>query len=302
MIKTPPYLFPGSTIGLVCPSGYIPPDRMNTCVETLKEWGYNIKTGLTTNSVSDNYFSGSDEERLTDLQQMIDDPEIHAIMCARGGYGLTRIIDKIDFKHFCEHPKWLIGFSDVTILHSHVYTNYKISTIHGPMAGAFNDAESDNKYLLSLRNVMEGKKISYSCEPHTFNKKGAIIGELVGGNLSLLAHSIGTDSDIKTKGRILFLEDVGEYLYNTDRMFYQLKRAGKFDKLGGLIIGGFTGMKDTDRPFGKTIEEIISDVMSEYDFPMCFNFPVSHEKENLALKIGVGYKLKVSKTRVTLSE
>jgi muramoyltetrapeptide carboxypeptidase len=137
---------------------------------------------------------------------------------------------------------------------------------------------------------------------HEFNQKGEAIGELVGGNLSLLAHLVGTPSDIKTKGRILFLEDVGEYLYNVDRMFYQLKRAGKLDKLAGLIIGGFTDSKDTERPFGKNVHEIIHDVVKDYDYPICFNFPVSHEKQNYALKVGEGYKLKVGKIKVTLEE
>jgi muramoyltetrapeptide carboxypeptidase len=146
------------------------------------------------------------------------------------------------------------------------------------------------------------KKIKYQCKPHAFNKKGQAIGELVGGNLSLLAHLVGTDSDIKTKGRILFIEDVGEYLYNVDRMMYQLKRSGKLDKLAGLIVGGFTDMKDTERPFGQTVHEIIRDAVAEYDYPVCFDFPVSHEKENYALKIGVGYKLKVGKNKVTFEE
>jgi muramoyltetrapeptide carboxypeptidase len=148
----------------------------------------------------------------------------------------------------------------------------------------------------------KGKKIKYQCKPHEFNKKGEGIGELVGGNLSLLAHLIGTDSDIKTKGRILFIEDVESTLYNVDRMMYQLKRSGKLDKLAGLIVGGFTDMKDTERPFGQTVHEIIRDAVAEYDYPVCFDFPVSHEKENYALKIGVGYKLKVGKNKVTLEE
>jgi muramoyltetrapeptide carboxypeptidase len=170
------------------------------------------------------------------------------------------------------------------------------------MAGAFNDDGFKNQYVLSLKNVLEGKKIKYQCPAHEFNKKGEAIGELVGGNLALLAHLVGTDSDIRTKGRILFIEDIGEYLYNVDRMLLQLKRSGKLTKLAGLIVGGFTDMKDTERPFGKTVHEIINDMVKEYDYPVCFGFPVSHEKENYALKIGIGYKLKVSKSKVTLEE
>jgi muramoyltetrapeptide carboxypeptidase len=157
-------------------------------------------------------------------------------------------------------------------------------------------------YVQSLRHALEGKKIKYELPVHDFNVKGAAIGELVGGNLSLLAHSIGTASDIKTRGRILFLEDVGEYLYSTDRMMQQLKRSGKLEKLAGLIVGGFTDTKDTERPFGKTVYEIIKDAVAPYNYPVCYNFPVSHEKENYALKVGVGYKLKVGKTKVLLEE
>jgi len=248
------------------------------------------------------YFSGTDEERIEDLQHMLDDENVKAILCARGGYGLTRIIDKIDFTNFKKNPKWIIGFSDVTILHSHIYRNYSISTLHSPMANAFNEEGFKDEFVKSLWHVLEGKKIKYQCKKHEFNKKGEGIGELVGGNLAILAHLVGTESDIKTKGRILFIEDVGEYLYNIDRMMYQLKRSGKLDKLAGLIVGGFTDMKDTERPFGQTVYEIIRDSVAEYDYPVCFNFPVSHGKENYALKIGVGYKLKVGNNKATLEE
>jgi len=302
MIITPPYLKAGDTIGLVCPAGYMPVEKVQSCISKLQQWGYQVRNGNTVGAASENYFSGNDEERLNDLQQMMDDESIQAIMCARGGYGLTRIIDKINFKNFCERPKWIIGFSDVTILHNHIYTNYGISGMHAPMAGAFNDPEQDNKFLVSLHKAMEGRKISYQSAVHPFNRRGEAVGELIGGNLALLAHCIGTDSDIKTKGKILFIEDVGEYLYNIDRMIYQLKRADKFKKLAGLIIGGFTNMKDTERPFGQSVEEILRDAVSDYDFPVCFGFPVSHEKENYALKIGVGYKFKVAKSKVSLSE
>jgi muramoyltetrapeptide carboxypeptidase len=302
MIKTPPYLQAGDTIGIVCPAGYMNLEKAQTCISTFESWGYKIKIGKTLGSDSQNYFSGNDEERSADLQQMLDDDEVKAVFCARGGYGIGRIIEQIDFKKFKKDPKWIIGFSDVTILHSHIYSNYKIASLHAPMASAFNNDEYKNEFVQSLKNVLAGKKIKYDRAIHEFNKKGEAVGELVGGNLTLLAHLIGSSSDIKTKGKILFLEDVGEYLYNIDRMLYQLKRNGKLNKLAGLIIGGFSNMKDTERPFGKSIYEIINDVVKEYDYPVCFNFPVSHEKENYALKIGVGYKLKIGKNKVTLEE
>ena len=302
MVKIPPYLNPGDTVGIVCPAGYMAADRVQACIDTLHNWGYHVKTGMTVGSDSDNYFSGTDKQRLDDLQQMLDDDKINAVLCGRGGYGLSRIIDKIDFSKFTSRPKWIIGFSDITLLHSHVFSNYNISTLHAPMAGAFNDDDKENTYLLSLKKALEGKKIAYSVPGNELNVKGEAIGELVGGNLSLLVHAIGTDSDIKTKGKILFLEDVGEYLYSIDRMLRQLKRSGKFDKLAGLIIGGFTNLKDTERPFGKDIEQIIQEITGEYDFPVCVGFPVSHGRENLSLKTGVGYKLKVGKKKVTLTE
>jgi muramoyltetrapeptide carboxypeptidase len=248
------------------------------------------------------YFSGTDEERLNDLQQMMDDKNINAILCARGGYGTGRIIDDLDFKKFQQHPKWIIGFSDITVLHSHLLSNYKIASVHAPMGAAFNDGEFNNQCIQSLHDALLGRKATYSAEGNEMNQKGKASGMLVGGNLSLLAHLIGTPSDIKTKNKILFIEDVGEYIYNVDRMMYQLKRSGKLDKLKGLIVGKFTDMKDTTIPFGQTAEEAIKNIVKEYDYPVCFGFPVSHNKENYALKIGVKYKLNISKTSVELKE
>lgn len=303
MIKTPPYLNPGDTIGIVCPSGYMAYEKAAECIRVLQEeWGYKVKIGKTLGSASETYFSGTDEERLNDFQQMLDDDEVKAILCARGGYGMTRIIDKIDFKKFRKQPKWIIGFSDITLLHSHLYSNYYISSLHAPMASAFNDAGYINRFVQSLKNALENHRAIYTCDTHELNRKGEAIGEVIGGNLALLAHAVGTDSDIKTRGKILMIEDVGEYLYNIDRLIHQLKRSGKLKRLAGLIVGGFTDTKDTERPFGKTAYEIIHDAVKEYDYPVCYGFPVSHGKENYAIKIGVGYKLKVAKNKVILEE
>jgi muramoyltetrapeptide carboxypeptidase len=302
MIKIPPYLQKGDCIGLVCPAGFMPVEKVSECIRVLnEEWGYTSKVGKSIGNQF-HYFSGTDDERLHDFQRMLDDDEVKAVLCARGGYGLSRIIDRIDFSKFKKQPKWIIGFSDVTILHAHIYRNYYIATLHAPMANAFNDGGFQNEYVQSLKNALEGKKIKYQVPVHEYNRKGEGVGELVGGNLALLAHIVGSDSDLKTRGRILFIEDVGEYLYNIDRMMYQLMRSGKLDKLAGLIVGGFTGMKDTEQPFGQTAYEIIRDTVKEYDYPVCFGFPVSHEKENYALKVGVGYKLKVGKNKVVLEE
>jgi muramoyltetrapeptide carboxypeptidase len=280
----------------------MPVEKMQSCIETLDTWGYNVKLGATTHSDSDNYFSGTDKERLTDLQEMMDDKKVAAILCARGGYGMSRIIDDLSFKRFKKHPKWIIGYSDITVLHSHLHTNYNIASMHAPMAAAFNDGVNDNPYIESIRKALEGEPAEYEAPSHEFNKIGSAEGELVGGNLSLLAHLVGTDSDIKTKNKILFLEDIGEYLYSVDRMFLQLKRAGKLDKLAGLIIGKFTDNKDTERPYGKSVYEIIHEQVKAYDFPTCFDFPVSHEKENYALKVGVEYELEVEGDKTKLTE
>lgn len=302
MSRIPPYLKKSDTIGIVAPAGFMPIEKMQTCIETLDSWGYSVQMGPTTHSSSQNYFSGTDEERLNDLQQMMDDASIKAILCARGGYGMSRIIDSLSFKEFKKHPKWIIGFSDITVLHSHLFSNYKIASLHAPMAAAFNDGEFNSPYILSLKDALEGKPAHYECAAHAFNKTGEAKGQLIGGNLTLLAHLIGTNSEIKTKNKILFLEDVGEYLYNIDRMLLQLKRSGKFNKLSGLIIGGFTETKDTEKPFGKNAYEIIYEQVKEYDFPTCFGFPVSHNKENYALKIGIKHKLFIKNDSVLLQE
>jgi muramoyltetrapeptide carboxypeptidase len=302
MTTIPPYLKKGDCIGIVAPAGFMPSEKMQACIDILEDWGYRVKMGATTNSNSDNYFSGTDEERLRDLQSLLDDPEVNAILCARGGYGVSRIIDQLSFRKFKKHPKWVIGFSDITVLHAHLYTNYKIASLHAPMAAAFNEGGFHNQYVQSLKSALEGVPASYECPVHELNNHGTVKGVLVGGNLSLMAHLVGTRSDIKTKNKILFLEDIGEYLYNIDRMLLQLKRAGKLDKLAGLLIGGFTDNKDTERPFGKSVYQIIYEQVREYDYPICYNFPVSHEKENYALKVGVEYSLLVRHDKVLLHE
>lgn len=300
MIKIPPYLKKGDTIGITCPAGYMAAAKAQACIGTLQSWGFDVMVGKTLGSSSTNYFSGTDEERRDELQAMLDDDHINAILFGRGGYGMGRIIDQLDFTRFKKKPKWIIGYSDITVLHAHLFTKLKTASLHAPMAGAFNDG--DNEFIRSLLKAITGKKARYSCAASPFNKNGSANGELVGGNLSLLAHITGTASDISTKNKILFIEDIGEQLYNIDRMLYQLKRSGKLDKAAGLIIGGFTDMKDTERPFGKTVYEIIRDITAEYDYPIAYDFPVSHTTANYALKIGVPYTLKVGRIKTQLLE
>lgn len=302
MINIPPYLKKGNTIGITCPAGYMPKEKAAKCIETLQQWGFEVMVGKTLGSYSKNYFSGKDEQRLNELQAMLDDDSIQAILCGRGGYGVGRIIDQLDFTKFKKNPKWIIGFSDITVLHCHLNRQLKIASLHAPMAAAFNDGGYKNIYIKSLQSALIGKKNNYVVKPHRYNKPGVTQGELVGGNLALLVNMIGTNSDLITKNKILFIEDVGEYIYSIDRMVYQLKRSGKLDNIAGLIIGGFADMKDTERPFGKTVYAAINDIIAEYKYPVCFDFPVSHGKKNVALKVGGNYQLAIDHKQVKLSE
>ena len=297
MALIPPYLVKGDTIGIVCPAGFMPAEKAATCIKVLQQWGYKVKVGKTLGSGT-NYFSGTDHERLDDLQAMLDDSTVKAVLCGRGGYGTSRIIDQLDWKAFKKNPKWVIGFSDITVLHSFIFTKLKTASLHSPMAAAFNDDGFKNPYVRSLKYALAGDPATYKTVAHPFNQKGEATGELVGGNLSLLAHQIGTPSDIDTKRKILFLEDIGEYIYNVDRMFLQLERSGKLSKLSGLVIGHFSDMKDTTLPFGQTMEEVLNDRVKKYDYPICFGFPVSHDIENYALKVGVTYQLTVGRNVV----
>jgi muramoyltetrapeptide carboxypeptidase len=252
-MKIPPFLNPGDKIAIVCPAGYMPKQKAEACIAVLKQWGYTVTKGKTLGGKSKNYFSGTPEERLNDLQAQLDDPQIKAILCGRGGYGTTHLIDKIDWKKFKKNPKWIIGFSDITILHNYVQGQLGIATIHGPMANAFNEGDGINRYTLSLKDTLEGKPTQYTCSANQLNRRGKTKAPVVGGNLSLLAHAVGTNAELNTDGKILFIEDISEQLYNIERMLLQLIRSGKLKKLKGLIVGGFTQNKDTERPFGKDV-------------------------------------------------
>jgi len=301
-MTVPAYLKRGDTIAICCPAGYMNKEKVVVCVATLQNESYNVIVGETVGGTSQNYFSGTDEKRLAELQQFLDDTTIDAVLCARGGYGISRIIDKICFKKFLKYPKWIIGFSDVTVLHNYLFNNYKIATLHASMAAAFNDSGDKSENIISLLAALKGKKADYHIAKNIANKNGTATGELIGGNLTLLANGIGTSSNVKTNKCILFLEDLGEQLYNIDRMLVQLKRSGMLKNLAGLVVGGFTDLKDTERPFGKNIYEIFTDLVADYDYPVCFDFPVSHGENNVALKHGLKHKLLVNDDGVMLKE
>lgn len=286
----PPYLLPGDTIGITCPAGYVSAERIAYCTEVLARWGYKVKVGNTVGT-GQFYFSGKDEERLDDLQAMLDDPGINAILMGRGGYGTSRIIDALDFTQFEKRPKWICGFSDITVLHSHIHTTLGIATLHSPMCGAFNAEAEDAYYLQSLRKVWAGESLSYAFPGSLFNRPGSITAPVVGGNLAMLAHLSGSCSQLNTHGKILFIEDIGEHLYNIDRMLLNLKRSGQLENLAGLLVGSFTDLQDTERPFGQLVEEIILDKVAAFDYPVAFNFPCGHATENVTLALGTSYVL-----------
>lgn len=291
---TPKYLTQNATIGITCPSGYVSAERVAYAIVVLEKWGFKTVVGHTVGNEY-HYFSGDDATRLADLQQMLDDPKINAILMGRGGYGLSRIIDQIDFTNFIKHPKWICGFSDITVLHSHIQAQYGIPTIHSVMCGAFKPETEESEYILSLRKALCGEPLSYSFAASPHNRDGTVEAIVVGGNLAMQAHLTGSASQIDTDGKILFIEDIGEHLYHIDRMLLNLKRSGQLSKIKGLIVGSFTDIEDTDRPFGQTLEQIISDKVKEYDFPVAFNFSCGHDEENYTLVLGATYRLSVGK-------
>jgi muramoyltetrapeptide carboxypeptidase len=306
-VTIPPYLKNGDTVGICCPAGYITLEDIQPAVLKLKEWGYNVRIGETIGK-KDFTYGGNDEERARDLQQMMDDKTVKAILCARGGYGAVRIVDKLDFRKLKYYPKWIIGFSDVTVFHSHVNENYRFASIHSKMCNSFPKDWSlaepvQAETIESINKCLKGEKMRYLFTPNEKNRTGLAVGELVGGNLKTLESLAGTRSDIQTKDKILFLEDTGEYLYSIDRMFWNLKRTGKLSKLKGLIIGGFKiKPDDPGEEFGKTLEDIVLEKLSEYSYPVCFDFPVGHQKNNFALKCGVVHTLGVHLNECRLSE
>ncbi len=303
MIKRiiPPYLQAGDTIGITCPAGAVNLENMQYMFDQLQAWGFKIKIGAT---VGTSYFkfSATDEERVSDLQSMLDDTDIKAILFGRGGYGVVRIIDQLDFTKFCASPKWLVGYSDITCLHSHVFSRYGIATMHAHMGGGYLPTDRDEFSTQSIVQALQGKSIKYQVEAHKMNRLGEARGILVGGNLALLSDLVGTTSDIHTEGKILCIEDIGEYKYNLDRMMWQLKRSGKLDKLAGLIVGGFTDTLDNEVPFGMSEYDIVWEKVKDYDYPVCFDFPMGHQPKNWALKFAIEYSLVVDTMGVRLVE
>ncbi|WP_346855553.1 LD-carboxypeptidase [uncultured Draconibacterium sp.] len=296
---TPPPIKSNSKMRIVSPAGKIEEKHVMPAVEWLEKQGYKVELGE--HVFAQHFqFAGTDEQRLNDLQEALDDPDCDAIICSRGGYGTVRIVNKLDFTTFAQKPKWLVGFSDITILHS-CFHNLGFASIHGVMPRYFFDSEGNpSESLVSMMKLITGESISYSVDSATFNKKGKAEAEIVGGNLSIITSLQGTKYDLNTDGKILFLEDIDEFLYHTDRMIHQLKLSGKLDNLAGLILGDFTDMKDNESPFGKTVHEIILEAVSGFDYPVCFDFPGGHDKKNLALAFGCEWELEVAEGKTKL--
>ena len=296
---TPAPIKPGDKIRIVSPAGKLKAERVMPAVNWLLGKGYRVELGKHIFS-SHFQFSGSNDQRLQDLQEALNDPETSAIICARGGYGTVRIIDSLDFTEFKKHPKWLVGYSDITILHL-ALNKLEIASIHGTMPPFFFDKNGDeNENLNSLMEQITGEEKIYKFEPEAKQRKGNASGELIGGNLSIITSLLGTKYEINTEGKILFIEDIDEYLYHIDRMMYQLKFAGKLEKLAGLVVGDFTDIKDNQQSFGQTVEEIIWSAVEEYDFPLSFGLKAGHGDLNLALSFGTKCELHVSNDTSTL--
>jgi muramoyltetrapeptide carboxypeptidase len=288
----PPFLKKGDKIGIVSTASRIDRKVVDPAIDLLFSLGYNVLIGKHTFS-SFHQYSSTDAERASDLQTMIDNPEIKAIICSRGGYGTLRTLELINFSHFIQNPKWIIGFSDVTVLHSKL-NNLGITSIHGVMPRYFLLDGKKSPSLQTLLDTLTGQPINYEISSDVNNRSGKAVGQLVGGNLSILYSMRGTPYDIDTTGKILFIEDLGEYLYHLDRMMMNLKAGGKLENLAALLVGNFSGMKDLDEPYGLSVEEIIFDAVSEYGFPVAFKFPAGHAQDNFALKLGVETTIEVT--------
>jgi muramoyltetrapeptide carboxypeptidase len=297
MMKSPAPLQMGDTVAIVSTARKISPNEIQFAIHTLESWGLKVVLGNTIGTEY-NQFAGDDDIRAADFQQMMNDSNVKAIICARGGYGTVRILDQLNFTQFTHHTKWIVGYSDVTALHAHINTYLYIQTLHATMPINFENNTKES--LESLKNVLFGQPHSIKCNTHPLNIVGTAKGEIVGGNLSILYSILGTKSGINTDNKILFLEDLDEYLYHIDRMMIALKRAGKLNKIKALIVGGMTEMKDNTVPFGKTAEEIIVDTVKEYNIPVCFGFPAGHINDNRAIPFGKKALLQITPNETSL--
>lgn len=296
-MKIPPSLQKGDTIAILSTARKNIDDNLKPAIDLLHSWGLEVLIGKTI-GLDNNQLAGTDEQRAADFQQQLDNPNIKAIWCVRGGYGTVRIIDLLDFTKFKQNPKWIVGFSDVTIISSYL-NKLNIASIHGAMP--ITVARATPETIESLRKALFGESLNYEIPSDSANRLGNAKGEIVGGNLSILYSLMGSNAQIDCKGKILFIEDIDEYLYHIDRMMMSLKRCGCFDGLSGLIVGGMTKMRDNDIPWGKNANQIIEDVTREYSFPIMYNFPAGHFSDNRAMIFGKQVSLEINKETSTLT-
>jgi muramoyltetrapeptide carboxypeptidase len=289
-MQKPSNLKQGDKIAIVSTARKLSLEELQHGIEVVKGWGLEVVLGVNLFEF-DNQFAGTTAQRTADFQQAMDDPSIKAILCARGGYGTVKIIDELDFSQFIKAPKWIIGYSDVTVLHNHINQNFNIQTLHAAMPFGFKD--NTIEALNSIKAVLFGENLAYQFNTTVLNKNGVGEGVLVGGNLSIIYSLTGTKSQLDTKGKILFLEDLDEYLYHIDRMMMNLDRAGMLSDLAGLVVGGMTDMNDNSVPYGKTAKEIILETVSKYNYLVCFDFFSGHVDDNRALPMGAKVKLSV---------
>jgi muramoyltetrapeptide carboxypeptidase len=285
----PPYLKKGDTVAIVATARKNIEDNLQPAISWLKNWGLEVVIGKTI-GLDKNQLAGTDEERAADFQTQLDNPNIKAIWCVRGGYGTVRMIDLLDFTKFKQNPKWIVGFSDVTVLHSHL-NNLGFASIHGIMPVSSKATEEAKE---SLRKALFGEPLAYTVPCDTMNRYGKAKGELVGGNLSILFSLLGSPSAVNCDDKILFIEDLDEYLYHIDRMMMNLKRNGCLESLKGIIVGGMTKMHDNEIPWGMNALEIIDDVTKKYNIPIIYNFPAGHMADNHALIFGKQVSMEVN--------
>ena len=290
----PPYLKAGDTVAIVAPSGVLNNrnDEVARAKKLLESWQLKVVVGEHVFS-KDNHFAGTDQERCKDFQDALDNPNIKAIWSARGGYGTVRILDKLDYTKFLKQPKWIIGYSDITALHNQVH-NLGVQSLHAIMCVSLPKDLSEIEYSIeTFKSALFGNPKNYDLEYSKYNRLGNASGPLVGGNLTILHTMLGSKESIDTSGKILFIEELGEYKYHIDRMLQSMKRAGYFDNLNGLIVGDMSRMRKNTTLWGTSIEQLIIDALSEYNFPIAFNMPAGHEDKNLAMTLGMTVKLKV---------
>lgn len=292
---TPAYLQKGDTVAIVATARKNIDDNLKPAIEWLRQWGLNVKIG-TTIGLDFNQLAGTDEQRAADFQAQLDDPNIKAIWCVRGGYGTVRMLDLLDFTAFKENPKWIVGFSDVTVLHNHLNT-MGFKSIHAIMPVSVKSTQVAKE---TLRKALYGEPLRYDIAPHSMNRLGKAKGEIVGGNLSILYSVLGSKSAINCNDKILFIEDLDEYLYHIDRMMMNLKRCGYLEQLRGIVVGAMTKMKDNEIPWGKNALEIIDDITKMYKIPVVYNFPAGHIADNRALILGNSVSLDVTEKGSTL--